>query len=68
MIPNAWAVLRDESIFGPDTDKFVPERFMGDDSVNPDLSALDMAFGFGRRACPGRCEFLFVVKTGNLDN
>ncbi|KAJ7075371.1 cytochrome P450 [Mycena belliarum] len=27
MIPNTWAILRDETIFGPDTDKFIPERF-----------------------------------------
>lgn len=55
IIPNAWAVLRDESIFGPDTDKFIPERFVkADGSTNPDLSDVDVAFGFGRRACPGR--------------
>lgn len=59
IIPNAWAVLRDESIFGPDTDKFIPERFVkADGSTNPDLSDVDVAFGFGRRACPGRCELL----------
>ncbi|KAJ3512864.1 hypothetical protein NLJ89_g3271 [Agrocybe chaxingu] len=56
MIANSWAILRDESIFGPDTDKFIPERFMKDDAnaPGPDLSDVDLAFGFGRRACPGR--------------
>jgi len=58
LIPNAYAVLRDETIFGPDTDSFKPERFMT--STNgmkaPDFSDIDTAFGFGRRACPGRCE------------
>ena len=58
VIPNAWAVLRDESIFGPDTDKFIPERFMkAEGEVGPDISDVDVAFGFGRRACPGKCEF-----------
>jgi len=59
MVANAWAILHDESIFGPDTDKFVPERFMKDDknATGPDISDVDLAFGFGRRACPGRREF-----------
>ncbi|KAF8219463.1 cytochrome P450 [Tricholoma matsutake] len=55
MIPNAWAVLQDENIFGADTDKFIPERFMNPDGkINPDLSDVELAFGFGRRACPGK--------------
>ena len=61
MIPNAWAILQDESIFGPHTDQFIPERFMKPDgTVNPDLSDIDLAFGFGRRSCPGRCEFAII--------
>ena len=57
IVPNAWAILRDENIFGHDADKFNPDRFIkpGAKTV-PDLSDVDMAFGFGRRACPGRCE------------
>ncbi|KAK7059624.1 cytochrome P450 [Favolaschia claudopus] len=55
MIPNLWALMRDEEIFGPDTHKFIPERFVKEDgSVVLDLSEMDLAFGFGRRACPGR--------------
>jgi cytochrome P450 len=55
IIPNAWAMLRDEILFGPDTHKFIPERFMRPDgTINFDISAVDMAFGYGRRACPGR--------------
>ncbi|KAJ6533014.1 cytochrome P450 [Mycena capillaripes] len=55
MIPNTWAILHDESIFGPDTHRFIPERFVkADGTVKLDLSELDLAFGFGRRACPGR--------------
>jgi len=58
LIPNAYAVLRDETIFGPDTDSFKPERFMTSSNgmKAPDFSDIDTAFGFGRRACPGRCE------------
>ncbi|KAJ6533017.1 cytochrome P450 [Mycena capillaripes] len=55
MIPNAWVISHDESIFGPDSDKFIPERFVkADGSVKLDLSELDLAFVFGRRTCPGR--------------
>ncbi|KAJ7155326.1 cytochrome P450 [Mycena filopes] len=55
IVPNAWAMLRDENLFGPDTDKFNPERFVRPDgTINYDISAVEMAFGYGRRACPGR--------------
>jgi len=55
IIPNLWAILHDEGIFGPDTHRFIPERFVkADGSVKLDLSEMDLAFGFGRRACPGR--------------
>ncbi|KAJ7230296.1 cytochrome P450 [Mycena pura] len=55
MIPNTWAILHDEAIFGPDTHRFIPERFVkADGSVKLNLSELELAFGFGRRACPGR--------------
>ncbi|KAJ3512866.1 hypothetical protein NLJ89_g3273 [Agrocybe chaxingu] len=56
LVPNAYAVLRDENIFGPDTDSFNPERFMANTSGKraPEFTDVDTAFGFGRRACPGR--------------
>ncbi|KAJ7075369.1 cytochrome P450 [Mycena belliarum] len=55
IVPNAWAMLHDESLFGPDTEKFVPERFVKPDgTISYDISAVDMVFGYGRRACPGR--------------
>lgn len=58
MIPNAWAVLHDEKIFGANPEKFIPERFMRPDgTINPDLSDVDLAFGFGRRSCPGKRKF-----------
>lgn len=55
MIPNLWALLHEESVYGPDTDKFIPERFLtAKGELNPDVLDMDVAFGFGRRACPGR--------------
>ncbi|KAK7046845.1 cytochrome P450 [Favolaschia claudopus] len=55
IVPNAWAMLHDESLFGPETGKFNPDRFVREDgTINYELSAVDMAFGYGRRACPGR--------------
>ena len=57
MIPNSWAVLHDETIFGADTNKFIPERFMtADGTLKVGISDTDAAFGFGRRICPGRCK------------
>lgn len=61
VVPNAWGMLRDENLFGPDTHKFNPERFVRPDgTINYELSAVDMAFGYGRRACPGRGECLLA--------
>ncbi|KAF9261893.1 cytochrome P450 [Marasmius fiardii PR-910] len=53
VIANAWAVLHNESLYGPDVMSFNPDRFMKegkDVPPNPEL----IAFGFGRRICPGR--------------
>ncbi|KAI0772736.1 CyP450 monooxygenase [Trametes elegans] len=52
IIPNAWAFTRDPKDY-PDPEKFMPERFLKDGKLNPDI--LDPGdFGYGRRACPGR--------------
>ncbi|KAK7062506.1 cytochrome P450 [Favolaschia claudopus] len=56
VIGNAWAILRDERLYGSDTDAFKPERFL---LANGALDAKivhpeTVAFGFGRRICPGR--------------
>ncbi len=38
----------------PNPDIFAPERFLKDGMPNPDiLDPQDVAFGFGRRVCPG---------------
>ena len=42
------AMLHDDAVF-PEPDKFKPERFLG-----PITKCPDVAFGFGRRTCPGR--------------
>ncbi|GJJ11068.1 hypothetical protein Clacol_005299 [Clathrus columnatus] len=43
------SLLRSKSVYGPDADKFNPERFL-----NERISPPDFAFGYGRRECPGR--------------
>ncbi|CAI6043611.1 unnamed protein product [Clonostachys chloroleuca] len=51
VVPNHWGITRDEATFGPDTDSFIPERWMDGDI----LKELPVAgFGYGRRTCPGR--------------
>ncbi|GJJ11066.1 hypothetical protein Clacol_005297 [Clathrus columnatus] len=46
---NTWTLLRSKSVYGPDADQFNPDRFLGGHMPYPDF-----AFGYGRRACPGR--------------
>ncbi|KAF8210916.1 cytochrome P450 [Mycena galopus ATCC 62051] len=53
VIANAWAMLHDEAIY-PDPYSFKPERFLLDDKPNPVVRSPEVAFGFGRRMCPGR--------------
>jgi cytochrome P450 len=50
VIGNAWAILHDPEFF-PNPESFHPERFLksGDSNRFPDV-----AFGFGRRICPGQ--------------
>ncbi|KAF9263040.1 cytochrome P450 [Marasmius fiardii PR-910] len=54
------AVLHDESIYGPDTTSFNPDRFMKQDGKDLPLNPELLAFGFGRRICPGR---YFAINT-----
>ncbi|KAL4971891.1 cytochrome P450 [Aspergillus desertorum] len=66
ILPNAFAITRDESVFGNDVDLFIPERWLADnppskpsiDTCGFNVSALKdlphIGFGFGRRICTGR--------------
>ncbi|KAJ6582286.1 cytochrome P450 [Mycena capillaripes] len=55
VIGNTWAILNDEATFGPNTDEFIPERWLTKDgNINTAMRDSSAAFGFGRRICPGR--------------
>jgi cytochrome P450 len=50
-------MLHDEETYGSDTDIFRPERFLksdGSGELDPSVPHPDVAFGFGRRFCPGQ--------------
>ncbi|KAI0674497.1 CyP450 monooxygenase [Trametes maxima] len=54
VLPNIWAYARDENRY-PNPREFLPERFLKDGKLNPDvLDPGEFAFGYGRRVCPGR--------------
>ncbi|KAI8996287.1 cytochrome P450 [Trametes punicea] len=51
---NIWAILHDEDRY-PDPFTFNPDRFMKDGALDPNVfDPEEVAFGFGRRICPGR--------------
>ena len=47
------AILHDPKIY-PDPEEFKPERFLNEDGSIRDDPALSLAFGVGKRICPGR--------------
>jgi len=54
VLGNGWSVLHDPKVFNNPME-YQPERFLKDGKLNPDvLDPASMAFGFGRRICPGR--------------
>ncbi|KAI0793833.1 cytochrome P450 [Fomes fomentarius] len=58
ILVNIWSILHDEQVY-PDALTFKPERFLKSEEgtlvLNPDiLDPEDVAFGFGRRVCPGQ--------------
>ncbi|KAI0643943.1 cytochrome P450 [Trametes meyenii] len=54
MVPNAWAYTRDARHY-PDPEEFKPERYLKDGKINHGvLDPGSVAFGYGRRGCPGR--------------
>ncbi|KAF7911779.1 uncharacterized protein EAE98_011894 [Botrytis deweyae] len=53
IMANAWAISREEALFGPDTDNFIPNRWLKEDGKTlKDIPS--SGFGYGRRICPGR--------------
>lgn len=66
VIANQWSMLYDEEIY-PDPANFKPERFLKDgklDSVARDPALI--AFGFGRRICPGRYYSLIWITVASI--
>ena len=47
------AVLHDPELY-PDPEAFKPERFLNEDGTFRDDPLIPLAFGAGRRICPGR--------------
>jgi cytochrome P450 len=50
VMPNVWAMLHSPDSYA-DPSSFKPERFLG---PAPEYDPRKIAFGFGRRACPGQ--------------
>ena len=62
------AILHDPETY-PDPEEFKPERFLNEDGSVKDDPALALAFGAGRRICPGRHfvdATLFIVASSVL--
>ncbi|THH01737.1 hypothetical protein EW026_g988 [Hermanssonia centrifuga] len=54
MIPNVWAMAHDPKDY-PCPEQFNPERFITDGTLDTNVrDPSTIAFGFGRRVCPGR--------------
>jgi cytochrome P450 len=51
---HAWTVHRDESVFGPETDKFRPERWLENTERAKNMDRYNLAFGHGARICVGK--------------
>ena len=47
------AISRDETRY-PDPEAFIPERYLDSEGMLNDDDPAEFAFGFGRRACPGK--------------
>ncbi|KAJ6561166.1 cytochrome P450, partial [Mycena vulgaris] len=53
VITNIWQMARDPRVYSNPT-AFEPERFIAKDGKEAELDPHALAFGFGRRICPGR--------------
>ena len=62
------AILHDPRLY-PDPEAFKPERFLNEDGTVRDDPAISLAFGVGKRICPGRHfvdATLFIVASSVL--
>ncbi|KAI0083867.1 cytochrome P450 [Irpex rosettiformis] len=53
IMANQWAMLHDERVY-PEPSTFNPDRFLNGEGRTPQNDPRDVAFGFGRRICPGK--------------
>ncbi|KAL5478386.1 hypothetical protein ACEPAI_2570 [Sanghuangporus weigelae] len=53
ILPNVWAMLMDPKKY-PEPDKFKPDCWLPPSGSKQPLQSNKIAFGFGRRICPGR--------------
>ncbi|THG96275.1 hypothetical protein EW026_g5532 [Hermanssonia centrifuga] len=69
IIPNIWAMLHDSKDY-PFPEDFNPDRFIADGRLNSKVrDPSTIAFGFGRRICPGRAfakDTLFITVASTL--
>jgi len=68
LVANAWAVLHNPELY-PDPEEFKPERFLEKGGKFRDDPAIALAFGAGKRICPGRHfvdATLFIVASSVL--
>ncbi|KAJ7912393.1 cytochrome P450 [Mycena leptocephala] len=67
VVGNAWAILHDEATYGPNTDEFIPERWLTDDGrINTAMRDPSAAFGFGRRICPDMAQWSIWICTASI--
>ncbi|EMD40089.1 hypothetical protein CERSUDRAFT_45215 [Gelatoporia subvermispora B] len=52
VVPNVWKFLHDPETYA-DPFQFNPGRFLPSHDRNPEMDPRSLAFGFGRRMCPG---------------
>ncbi|KAI9448700.1 cytochrome P450 [Lactarius psammicola] len=53
VVTNIWAILHNPDLF-PDPETFKPGRFLNEDGTFRDDPTISLAFGAGKRICPGR--------------
>jgi len=51
---HAWTVHRDASVFGPEPEKFRPERWLKSPEDAKNMDRYNLAFGHGPRICVGK--------------